>query len=204
MAKIFVNTDNISFYSCDIIKHFPDGTFTIAGLNSDDNSVCLANIPDTMPTSSEVILPVHKSINIGIFNNETQFAINNTFIIAEPGQVCVYPNMTFNPGTEALYNATTYKVVEKHADICDSDQTCVIPDDTPCLSIGGAVAIGVFIGIASVFLLSVPIYLISEECHGCHLSKTLKYLNIQASDPVSAVEAQSTELVHSVAASWEQ
>ncbi len=197
MTKILVNTDNISSYSCDIIKHFPDGTFTIAGLNSDDNSVCLSNIIDTMPTSSQVILPDHHPSHLGIFNYQTQFAITNTIKIGEPGQICVYPNMTFNPNSEAIYNASTHKVVDKHADICDSDLFCVIPEDVNCLPIIGAVAIGIFCGLSLSFMIGGMIYLMITECKDCHLGKTLKYLNIQAANPVSADEPPATELVSS-------
>lgn len=160
MAKLFVDTNNISSHSCNIIMHFPDGNFTIAGLNSEDDSVCVSNIPDTMPTSPNVIFPDHKSINMRLFNNETHMAINSNLKVAAPEQICVYPNMTFDPNSEAIFNASTHKAIDKHIAICDSHQACEIPEVVNCLSIGGAVGIGIFCGGSFVFLAGVYAYFI--------------------------------------------
>lgn len=197
MAKLFVNTDNISSYSCNIIMHFPDDSFTIAGINSEDSTICLANILDTMPNSTRVILPDHKSINMGIFNPATHMAINSHLKVAEPGQLCVYPNMTFDPKTEALFNASTHKAIDSHAAICDSNQACEIPEAVKCLSIGGAIAIGIFCGASYVFLAGVYTYFIGVAAitsyHKCKSCFGNDYTNVNPAEHNH--ELASTELV---------
>jgi hypothetical protein len=136
MTEFYLDTDNMSA-PCELISGFPNGNFVLVGQNV-YGSTCLVAISNTAPINTE---------SLRVFDSATQQAVEYGTVMALPDQVCVFPNATFDPETDTVYNTVNNKLVAKDKRICRTPLACPPPDDL-CDATNKAFYIGIGAGAA--------------------------------------------------------
>ncbi len=135
MTEFYLDTDNMSV-PCELISGFPNGNFVLAGQD-------LYGAPCLFAATAFNINPE----NLRVFDTATQQVADYGSIIALPDQVCVYPNATFDPDAEAVYNTVNNKLVAIDKRVCRTPLACPIPEDL-CDATNKAFYIGIGVSLA--------------------------------------------------------
>lgn len=144
MTEFYLDTDNMNT-SCELISSFSNGNFLLIGKDGTYGSPCLVAVSGTTPVSPD---------NLRVFDAATQQVVANSFIIALPNQVCVYPNATFDPETESVYNTITNKLAEIDKTTCKKPFSCPIPKEL-CSESDKAFYMGMEIGASLAVLVAI-------------------------------------------------
>lgn len=118
MTDFYLDTDNVS--ACELISTFPNGNFILIGKDGISSSPCLISVPGAAPNKPE---------NLRVFDSATQQVAIYGALIAQPKQVCVYPNATYDPEIESVYNTISNELAEIDKTTCKKPYTCPMPKE---------------------------------------------------------------------------